>query len=81
MNIDELKKKRVALSARTEKTLSDMETIYNESKRVADVAHNSKKILDNLEREFELQTGLNAIDISFLFFATALQVLQTISSY
>nr|WP_304220055.1 hypothetical protein [Fredinandcohnia onubensis] len=53
-----------------------MNIITEESRRVANVAHNSQKILDNLDREFEVQTGLNGTDITFLFFATALQCLR-----
>lgn len=73
MDIEELRKRRKEISSSSEKALRNMETIANESFRVAEVAHNSKKILDNLDLEFERQTGLNSLDIMFLFFATGLQ--------
>lgn len=76
MSLEELRRRRRELSARSEKTLSNMNIISEESRRVADVAHHSRKILDNLDKEFEVQTGLNGTDISFLFFATALQCLR-----
>jgi hypothetical protein len=76
MDIEELRKRRKELSSRSEQTLKNMETIACESFRVAEVAHNSKKILDNLDLEFESQTSLKAVDVKFLFFATALQCVR-----
>lgn len=74
MSIEELRKKREALREKTDITLENMNIIANESMRVANVAHNAKNILDNLDREFEIQTGLDKTDVKFLFFATALQI-------
>ena len=62
-----------ALDSRTDKTLRNMKKIIDESNRVADVAHNAPKILDDLDREFEQKTQLNGLDITFLFLATAIQ--------
>ncbi|MBL4932765.1 hypothetical protein [Clostridium paridis] len=73
MDIEELRRRRRELSSSSETTLRNMEAIANESYRVAEVAHNSRKILDNLDKEFETQTGLKGTDIAFLFIATALQ--------
>jgi len=61
------------LDERTDKTLRNMQKIADESNRVADVAHNTPKILDDLDREFERQTKLNGLDITFMFMATAIQ--------
>lgn len=61
------------LDERTDKTLRNMQKIADESNRVADVAHNARQILDDLDREFERQTKLNGLDITFMFFATAIQ--------
>lgn len=74
MDIEELRRRRKEVSSSSEKTLRNMETIANESFRAAEVAHNSRKILDNLDLEFERQTGLDSTDVKFLLFATALQV-------
>ena len=74
LNIDELRKKREKLKKNTDIILDNIDTIATESYRVADVAHNSRGILENLDVEFERQTGLDQTDIKFLFFATALQI-------
>lgn len=76
MDIEELRRRRKEISSSSEKTLKNMELIANESLRVAEVAHNSREILDNLDKEFEKQTGLNSLDVKFLFFATALQCVR-----
>ena len=47
-----------------------------ESKRVANVAANTRTILDDLDEEFEKCTGLNKLDVKFLFLATALQIVR-----
>ena len=73
MDLEELRAKRRKLQKAADATLNNMTLIANESERVAEVAHNSREILDNLDAEFERQTGLNGVDISFLFFATAMQ--------
>ena len=74
MNLEELRKRREALDKSTEITTKNMDAIINETLRVADVAHNSREILDDLDRKFEQQTGLQGYDIHFLFVATALQL-------
>lgn len=73
MSLEELRAKHRKLQEASDATLNNMTLIANESERVAEVAHNSREILDNLDAEFERQTGLNGVDISFLFFATAMQ--------
>lgn len=74
--IEELRRKRNELNNKEEKIFNNMDIIISESKRTAEVAHNSKKILCDLEKEFELKTKLDKCDISFLFFATALQCIR-----
>lgn len=73
-SLEELKRKRELIDKKERTILSNMGMIIQENYRVAEVAHNSERILNDLDREFESQTGLNGDDISFLFFATALQV-------
>ena len=60
-------------SERMNGALSDMSSIAGESIRVADIAHNAISIIENLDEEFESQTGLTKPDVAFMFFATALQ--------
>ena len=64
------------LDARSDKTFANMRTIAQESERVADVAHNARQILDDLDKEFERKTSLNGTDITFLFLATAIQCVR-----
>ena len=72
----DLKQKRQRLRENTSRVLDNMQVLADESRRVAEVAHNARKTLDDLEKEFESQTGFNKTDCAFLFFATALQVLR-----
>lgn len=76
MEIDELRRKRNQLKCNSDITLRNMDKITNESYRVAEVAHNSREILDDLDREFEEKTGLKGNDISFLFAAVGLQLVR-----
>lgn len=76
MGLEELKEKRALIKNNTDITFNNMKEIAKESERVADVALNSKEILDNLDLEFEEKTGLKGQDIAFLFLATGLQVLR-----
>lgn len=78
MNLEELRKQRGQLDAHSDQVLDHMQALINESERVADVAHDARRINDELEREFERQTGLNKTDVAFLFFATALQCVRWI---
>lgn len=73
MKLDELEKRRERLRKDTESIFNNIDVITEESKRVAAVAHNSDRIIDNLDAEFERQTGLTPSDVAFLFFATGLQ--------
>ena len=45
-----------------------------ESERVIEIARNSDAVFDDINEKFEDYTGLNSIDVGFLFLATALQV-------
>lgn len=76
MSLEELEKKSRQLEARSDKIFANMDAIINEYYRVADVAHNSREILADIDAKFENCTGLKKIDIAFLFVATALQVVR-----
>lgn len=78
MSLDDLKKKRELLSSNSDATLRNMQRIADESLRVADLAHNSRAILDELDCEFEAQTGLRGNDIKFLFAAVGLQLARIV---
>ena len=74
MSLDELKARRALLKQNSDITLNNMQKIADESLRVADVAHNSKEIIEDLDKEFESKTGLTGSDIKFLFAAVGLQL-------
>lgn len=71
--LDELIKKSERLKRNSSTIIGEMDSIIQESYRVSSVAANSETIFENLELEFERITGLDSIDVKFLFFATALQ--------
>lgn len=74
MDIEELRQKKALYKKNTDAIFENMQTIIDDNIRTAKVAHNTKVILDEYEEEFNRQTGLNGVDTSFLFLATALQV-------
>ena len=78
MTLADLQNKRRNLRKNSDITLRNMQKIADESYRVADVAHNSQKLLDDLDKEFEAQTGLQGNDIKFLFAAIGLQMARIV---
>ena len=74
--LDDLKAKREQLKASTDDVLDNMEALSRESERVADVAHHSREVFEDLDDEFEKKTGLNKSDAAFLGIAIALQVFR-----
>ena len=62
----ELEEKQIAATEHLEKNLKEEERVIN-------VAHNAHIIIHNFEDEFEKSTMLDRKDMTFLFFATALQ--------
>lgn len=78
MSLEELKAKRQKLQEASNATLNNMTAVADEFERVADVARDSRKILDNLDEEFERQTGLNSVDARFLCVAILLQLARIV---
>lgn len=76
MELEELRRRHEEIRGRAERHLNEMEQIAVESQRVADVARDTRKILEDLDKQFEDCTGLTAKDISFLFVAVALQIIR-----
>lgn len=70
---DQLKKKENDAFAGAKKEIGHMHLLAEESRRVANVAHNAGEIITDLDRQFAAATKLNGKDIAFLFLATALQ--------
>ena len=76
MELIELLEKRINLANNSGIILQNMRNIINESNRVAQIACDSRQILDDLDAEFESQTGLRGNDIDFLFAAIGLQLVR-----
>lgn len=74
MNSSEFEKRRLEIVKDLDYDINTLNKGKEESQRVANLVHNSEKILDDLDDEFCKQTGLDKTDIKFLFFATALQI-------
>ena len=78
MDLESLRARHEKLKRNSDITLENMRKLENESRRVADIAHNSKEILDDLDREFGKKTGLRGDDVKFLFAAVGLQVARIV---
>ena len=76
IQLQNIQNRRKNLELSSGQTLESMRAIASESLRVADYAHNAKRTINDLDVEFERQTGLTKIDITFLFFATAAQCVR-----
>lgn len=74
MTLEDLQAKRRNIKKRGDIIFSNMQKIIDKDNNAVEVAHNSKAILDDLDHEFELQTGLQGNDIGFLFTAVGLQI-------
>lgn len=78
MGLEELQKKRKNIKNNSDLTLKNMELLAKESERTAEVARNSRQLLENLDEEFESVTGLKGRDIVFLFTAVGLQLTRIV---
>lgn len=78
MGLEELQERRKQLKRNSDITMGNMQALADESRRVVEVAHNSRQLLDDLDLEFESQTGLKGNDVKFLFAAVALQVARIV---
>lgn len=69
------RQKDIAISDIKNET-AKLEVVSGEAKRVAEVSRDVSIILGDLDKQFEICTGLNSLDISILFLATALQIVR-----
>lgn len=70
---DALRKKLDASTEKIKSGTNKLTAVNAEMRRVAEVAHNAKEIIDDIDEQFARATKLNKTDITFLFVATALQ--------
>lgn len=76
MEKNELKIRRAAIKAKSEDFWKDVDVHRNEEKRVINVLHNAKSILEKLDMTFEKRTSLSKTDVAILMQATALQLVR-----
>lgn len=70
---DRLEQQSAAAFAATEKPVGNRDAIADELHRVAQNAYHAGDIISDLDKRFAQVTRLDAMDITFLFLATALQ--------
>lgn len=70
-----LARKNVTIKA-LDNTISSLDDIQKETKRLHSIAINTTNILTDLDKEFSKRTSLGWQDIKFLFAATALQCIR-----
>lgn len=78
MSLEELRRRREQVKRNSDITSKNMDIIIQETDRVSNVAHDSERIINDLEREFEDATGLQGRDVLFLFAAVGLQVARIV---
>ena len=73
---DKLRKEAKESVAEAKKETAHFQEIAGEYRRVENVYKNAHIILDDIDKQFASATKLNKVDITFLFFATALQCVR-----
>ncbi|WP_455538020.1 hypothetical protein [Terrisporobacter sp.] len=74
MNASDFRKRKNNIIKNLDNTVLELQSGANELQRVAHVLSNTKETLDDLDMAFCKKTGLNEIDVSFLFLAVGLQI-------
>ena len=76
MDKEDFRRRRAAIKAKSDKLWGDIEEHRIEEKRVINVLHNAKYILEKLDMTFEEKTSLSKTDVSILMLAIALQLVR-----
>lgn len=74
MNSTELLKAYQQISSDFDKDMRSLKGGVDKLERTADILHNTREILDDLDQQFSIATGLNRTDTAFLFLAIGLQI-------
>ena len=75
--LDKIQAKENDIIQQSKQIICDADNIAKESARVSEVAHNSEKIIREIEQDFASSTSItNATDITFMGVAIALQCLR-----
>jgi len=75
-SISKLRQKLNNADSEMTKNIGHIGTIAKDAERVSNIAKNASSVINEIDRKFEQATKLSSIDISFLFFAIALQVVR-----
>lgn len=76
MRYNEIMVKKQTLDNRINGLISEAQTGLNETRRVRNIMIHTRDILDDLDMQFQVKTGLTASDMAFLFLAVGLQVIR-----
>lgn len=76
LDLKDFRARHAKISCQADIHIEHAEIIARESMRVAEVAGNAEAIISDLDHQFESCTGLNPLDVSILFLATALQIIR-----
>lgn len=76
MTLEEFRRKHEELDRESKETYEKFDIVGQEIGRVAEVAENTRDILDDLDDQFANKTGLEKTDFAFLFVAIALQCVR-----
>lgn len=76
MTKEEFLRRRRELDVQSNNFFNKVADHAAEEKRIIDVLHNSRHIIDNLDKTFEERTALSKTDVIFLLLATSLQLIR-----
>lgn len=76
LEIEEILRRRKELQIEVDEQLQNLDRVGKEVDRLSNFVQNADQIMADIEEQFERCTGLNKLDISFLFLATALQIVR-----
>jgi hypothetical protein len=76
LDFDALRQKINNADSEMKKNIGHIRTLKEDAERVSAIAGNPMPLLNELDHKFEQATKLSKIDVSFLFLATALQVVR-----
>lgn len=76
MSYEEIVGKRQALLDRTDRLIGEAQNGLDETRRVKCVLIHTREILDDLDEQFRIKTGLTAGDTALLFLAVGLQIVR-----
>lgn len=74
MNSEDFRNRKKKIMSDLDDTVSELGKGYKESSRVHNIVENTGQVLDDLDKQFCKQTGLNSTDAVFLFLAAGLQI-------